>query len=129
MLYGYGGNGVATSKRLKKPLLLNCPPRHLHEVPLLHTKGVVDRGRPSPRRYMRVPEEKILKDGWRNSSTYQRWCLVKNTQGKAMANHPCQCAKKTAMTKIGEGWPRQSLELDELKAQGDKVRLLLLSLT
>src|SRR6218665_2571617 len=30
------------SKRLKKPLLLNCPPHHLHEVPLLYTKVVVD---------------------------------------------------------------------------------------
>src|SRR6218665_3652280 len=30
------------SKHLKKPLLLNCPPHHLHEVPLLYTKVVVD---------------------------------------------------------------------------------------
>ena len=30
----------------------------------------------------------------------QRWCLAKNTQGKAMANHPCQHAKKTVMDQV-----------------------------
>src|SRR6218665_2278265 len=30
------------SKRLKKTLLLNCPPHHFHEVPLLYTKVMVD---------------------------------------------------------------------------------------
>src|SRR6218665_4198441 len=37
-----GGMGGRGSKRLKKPLLLNCPPRHLHVVPLLYTESVVD---------------------------------------------------------------------------------------
>jgi hypothetical protein len=49
------------SKRLKKPLLLNCPPRHLLVVPLLGTKCVVDDRVLAG--ICEYPEEKFLKDG------------------------------------------------------------------
>src|SRR6218665_386995 len=56
-----------TSMRLKKPLLLNCPPRHLHVVTLLRTKGVVDDRALAG--ISEIHEPRRMKDGWWKSPT------------------------------------------------------------
>mgnify|MGYP006357708937 CR=1 FL=1 len=72
--------GRRGNTRLIKPLLLQSPPRHLHEVPPVDTKSVV-----GGKAQGKQPERSD--DGGHRRQL--RWCLIKNTdEGRELVNRP-----------------------------------------
>src|SRR6218665_3127565 len=69
-----------TSMRLKKPLLFNCPPRHLHVVTLLRTKCAVDDRALAG--ISEIHEPRRMKDGWWKSPTLRDGVSLKTTGGR-----------------------------------------------
>src|SRR6218665_3620251 len=66
--------------RLKKPLLFNCPPRHLHVVTLLRTKCVVDDRALAG--ISEIHEPRRMKDGWWKSPTLRDDVSLKTPGGR-----------------------------------------------
>src|SRR6218665_3237210 len=66
--------------RLKKPLLFNCPPRHLHVVTLLRTKCVVDDRALAG--ISEIHEPRRMKDGWWKSPTLRDGVSLKTPGGR-----------------------------------------------
>ena len=66
--------------RLKKPLLFNCPPRHLHVVTLLRTKCVVDDRAPAG--ISEIHEPRRMKDGWWKSPRLGDGVSLKTPRGR-----------------------------------------------
>src|SRR6218665_2213262 len=72
------GKGLACVS--KKPLLFNCPPRHLHVVTLLRTKCVVDDRALAG--ISEIHEPRRMKDGWWKSPTLRDGVSLKTPGGR-----------------------------------------------